>query len=163
MPIKEFGDRKEYVTTPELPHHLEHTPLFAMPYEKFDGIYIGNTDARYLSVGLSQWDSRVVSLKIMRHTGDKWTRQAEELPLHRVIDSTIFLTKVLLDESEGVIEIERNLFLEQNSGIQVTKENCSKSDYSNYENYLNNNIPMLKSRLKSLYLLLDGLEKKGKL
>jgi hypothetical protein len=162
MPIKEFGDRKEYVTAPELPHHLEHKPLFAMPYEKFDGIYKGHTDARYLSVGISQWDSSDVSLKIMRHTGDKWTRQAEELPLHRVIDSTIFLTKVLLDESDDVIEIERDLFLEQHSGIQITKENCSESDASSYENYLSNNMPMLKSRLKSLYLLLDGLEKKGK-
>jgi hypothetical protein len=163
MPIKEFGDKKEYVTIPALPQHLEHKPLFAMPYEKFDGIYKGNTDARYISVGISQWDQKDISLKIMRHTGDKWTRQAEELPLHRVIDSTIFLTKVLLDENHDVIELERDLFLEQKSGMQVLKEKTSSEQQQNYDKYMTENAEMLKNRLKSLYLLLDGLEKKGKL
>ncbi|MEF1305223.1 hypothetical protein QTO17_25470 [Vibrio owensii] len=69
---------------------------------------------------------------------------------------------MLLDESDDVIEIERDLFLDQHSGIQIAKEKCSESDASSYENYLSDNMPMLKSRLKSLYLLLDGLEKKGK-
>jgi hypothetical protein len=39
MPIKEFGDKTEYVTIPGLPQDLEHKPLYAMPYEQFDGIY----------------------------------------------------------------------------------------------------------------------------
>lgn len=161
MPIKEFGDSEKYKTSPPLPQHLEHKPLYAMPYEKFDGIYKGNTDARYLSVGLSQWSEKDISLKIMRHTGDKWTRQAEELPLHRVIDAAIFLSKVLLDEKNDLIEIERELFLGQDSGIQIQKENCEHQE--NYQHYIDQHLPMLKNRLKSLYLLLDTLTKKEKL
>jgi hypothetical protein len=126
-------------------------------------VYIGDTDARYLSVGISQWDQEDISLKIMRHTGERWTRQAEELPLHRVIDSTIFLTKVLLDENHNVIELERDLFFKQQSGMQVLKEKVSSKQQQNYDKYITDNTEMLKSRLKSLYLLLDGLEKKGKL
>jgi len=163
MPIKEFGNKNDYITKPALPHHLEHKPLYAMPYEKFDGIYKGNTDAKYLSVGISQWDQKDISLKIMRHTGEKWTRQAEELPLHRVIDSTIFLTKILLDENQNAIELERNLFIDQPSGIQVLKESISLEHQQNYDKYMTDNTEMLKGRLKSLYLLLDSLDKKGKL
>lgn len=160
MPFEEFGGRTNYSTNPDLPHHLEHKPVYAIPYEKFDGIYQGGTDARYLSVGISQWSEEDLSLKIMRHTGTQWTRQAEELPLHRVIDATIFLAKVLLDEENSTIEFERNLFLNQASGIRITKESISDEQQENYNVYLDEHIDLLKARFKSLYLLLDMLNKK---
>ena len=42
-----------------------------------------------LSVGLAQWNEpgcTEISAKVWRNTGEKWSRQSEELPLHRVID-----------------------------------------------------------------------------
>ena len=97
MPFKEFGNDANFAPKVDLPMHLAHKPVYAMPYQKFDGIYIGETDARYLSVGLAQWGHHDLSLKVMRHTGTQWSRQAEELPLHRVLDASIFLIKALLN------------------------------------------------------------------
>jgi len=61
-----------------------------VPYERFDGSYAGNTDAKYLSLGLAQWrgpaDPDAVSAKVWRYVEGKWSRMSEELPLHRVID-----------------------------------------------------------------------------
>ena len=163
MPIEEFGSNDEFSTKPSLPHQLEHKPIYAIPYEKFDGIYAGDTDARYLSVGTSQWSDEDVSLKIMRHTGEKWTRQAEELPLHRVIDSAIFIAKVLFDEDSNTVEIEKNLFKGQTSGIKIQKEETSTAQQKYYDNFMSTNGDLLKDRFKSLFLMLDSLNKKGKL
>ena len=163
MPFKEYGNQNNYKTTPALPDYLAHKPVYAIPYKKFDGMYGKGTDARYISVGLSQWDSEDISLKIMRHTGEKWTRQAEELPLHRVIDASIFLTKVLLDSNSDSVEFERDLFLNQKSGIRVEKESIAPEQQENYDAFLEKHTDLLKERLKSLYLTLDGLNKQGKL
>ena len=37
-----------------------------------------------------------ISAKVWRHTGGKWSRQSEELPLHRVLDLAIFLCRTKL-------------------------------------------------------------------
>ena len=93
-----------------LPEHLGHKSVYAMPYQDFDGIYAGDTDIRYLSVGLAQYDATKVSVKTMRHTGAKWSRQAEELPVHRIIDMTTFLAMVLCDFEEGSLTIPAGTF-----------------------------------------------------
>jgi len=36
-----------------------------------------------------------ISAKAWRHTGEKWSRQSEELPLHRVLDLAILVTRTL--------------------------------------------------------------------
>jgi len=66
-------------------------------YENVDGRYAYNTDAKGLSLGLAQWNDRGsldISAKIWRHTGEKWSRQSEELPLHRVLDLAILVCAV---------------------------------------------------------------------
>ena len=101
-----------------LPQHLDHKPVYAMPYQWFDGIHAnGETDARYVSVGIAQYDHDHVSIKAMRHTGEKWTRMAEELPLHRPIDMTIFLAKVLFDSQNGSIEVPVGTLVNQSVKI----------------------------------------------
>lgn len=58
-------------------------------YAAHDGIHKNNTDARALSIGIAQWDTEnqeEVSAKVFRHTGEKWSPQSEELPLHRCFD-----------------------------------------------------------------------------
>lgn len=82
-----------------VPEHLKHKPIVAVDnYDKYDAMYSTKTDAKALSIGKSQWDSNYISAKVWRHTtGDehgKWSRQSEELPLHRVLDLAILITSL---------------------------------------------------------------------
>ena len=73
----------------KIPTTLKHKPVIAVEnYENVDGRYAYNTDAKGLSLGLAQWNDRGkvdISAKVWRYTGEKWSRQSEELPLHRVL------------------------------------------------------------------------------
>lgn len=81
----------------QIPTTLKHKPVFvAEDYDKVDGKYPeqDGSDAKGLSLGLAQWNDRGnvdVSAKVWRHTGEKWSRQSEELPLHRVLDLAIMI------------------------------------------------------------------------
>lgn len=79
------------------PDYLKHKPIFMMPYEPFDGPYINDTDALYLSLGLAQWrgtdNTSELSAKVWRMPDEKWSRLSEELPLHRLADLCILLVK----------------------------------------------------------------------
>lgn len=79
----------------EIPTNLKHNPVIvAQDYDKIDGRYANNSDAKGLSLGLAQWNDRGkvdISAKVWRHTGEKWSRQSEELPVHRVIDMAILI------------------------------------------------------------------------
>lgn len=77
------------------PFSLKHKPVVLLPYAQHDGEYAANTDCLYLSLGWAQYDPRKISLKTMRHTGEKWSRQSEEMPLHRVVDSAILLARAI--------------------------------------------------------------------
>lgn len=81
----------------KLPTNLKHKPVIVSEeYDKIDGKYIGNSDAKGLSIGLAQWNDRGkvdASAKIWRYTGDKWSRQSEEMPLHRVIDLAMLICR----------------------------------------------------------------------
>ena len=72
------------------PTHLSHKPIISVEnYEIIDGKYSEDTDAKVLSIGIAQWNTAgwtELSAKVWRNPGDKWSRQSEELPLHRVID-----------------------------------------------------------------------------
>ncbi len=80
-----------------IPTNLKHKPVITVEnYENVDGRNIGNTDAKGLSLGLAQWNDRGkvdISAKIWRYTGDKWSRQSEEMPIHRVIDLAILICR----------------------------------------------------------------------
>lgn len=72
------------------PTHLNHKPIITVDdYDTIDGKYVKNSDAKALSVGFAQWDEDDLSAKVWRHTGDRWSRQSEELPLHRIFDLCI--------------------------------------------------------------------------
>lgn len=81
----------------KIPTTLKHKPVFVVEnYEDVDGRAFNNTDAKGLSLGLAQWNDRGkvdISAKVWRYTGEKWSRQSEELPLHRLIDLTILLCR----------------------------------------------------------------------
>lgn len=80
-----------------IPVTLKHKPVIVVNnYEQIDGRKAYKSDAQGLSLGLAQWNDRgkiEISAKVWRHTGEKWSRQSEELPLHRVLDLTLLICK----------------------------------------------------------------------
>ena len=81
----------------KIPTTLKHKPVIVCEnYENIDGRYAYKTDAKGLSLGLAQWNDRGkvdISAKVWRYTGEKWSRQSEEMPMHRVIDLAILICK----------------------------------------------------------------------
>jgi len=105
----------------KIPTTLKHKPVIVSEnYENIDGRYAYNSDAKGLSLGLAQWNDRgkvEISAKVWRRSGEKWSRQSEELPLHRVLDLAILICrakqyfqesayryKKLYDEEKPVID-----------------------------------------------------------
>jgi hypothetical protein len=80
-----------------IPTSLKHKPVISVPdYERVDGRSAYGTDAKHISLGLAQWNDRGnvdISAKVWRHSGEKWSRQSEELPLHRVLDLAILVCR----------------------------------------------------------------------
>lgn len=68
----------------KIPTVLKHKPVIVSEnYENVDGRNAYKSDAKGLSLGLAQWNDRGkvdISAKVWRYTGEKWSRQSEELP-----------------------------------------------------------------------------------
>lgn len=104
----------------KIPSTLKHKPVIVTEnYENIDGRYQYDSDAKGLSLGLAQWNDRGkvdISAKVWRYTGEKWSRQSEELPMHRVIDMALLICRAkkyfmeayrypkMYDESDPVID-----------------------------------------------------------
>jgi len=84
----------------KIPTTLKHKPVIVSEnYENVDGRAAYNSEAKGLSLGLAQWNDRGkvdISAKVWRYTGEKWSRQSEELPLHRVLDLAILVCRASL-------------------------------------------------------------------
>ncbi len=84
----------------EIPTNLKHKPVMVSEeYNLIDGRYAPTSEAKGLSLGLAQWNDRgkvEISAKVWRHTGGKWSRQSEEMPLHRVLDLAILICRTRL-------------------------------------------------------------------
>ncbi|PKM84618.1 MAG: hypothetical protein CVU86_06185 [Firmicutes bacterium HGW-Firmicutes-11] len=89
----------------KLPTALKHKPVIVVEdYENIDGRNAYDTDTKGLSLGLAQWNDRGkvdISAKVWRYTGEKWSRQSEELPLHRVLDLAILVCRAQLHFREA--------------------------------------------------------------
>ena len=81
----------------DIPTTLKHKPVITVEnYGNVDGRQAYNSEAKGLSLGLAQWNDRgkvEISAKVWRYTGEKWSRQSEEMPLHRVLDLAILVCK----------------------------------------------------------------------
>lgn len=81
----------------KIPTALKHKPVIVCEnYENIDGRTAYHSDAKGLSLGLAQWNDRGkvdISAKVWRYTGEKWSRQSEELPMHRVLDLAIMICR----------------------------------------------------------------------
>ena len=166
MPYTTDSDTEDYRPSDALPDHLAHKPAYALPYEKFDGHFADETskktDIRYISVGNAQYDPDQVSIKTMRYVG-KWTRQAEELPLHRLIDMTTFLAMVLFRAKDGELEVPAGTFHNQEHAIFITRELRNYGEVASYNAYLKQYLPLHKERLNALYDVLSELKSEGKI
>ncbi|ODA40607.1 DUF6530 family protein [Desulfosporosinus sp. BG] len=84
----------------KIPTTLKHKPvIISENYENIDGRKAYSTDTKGLSLGLAQWNDRGkldISAKVWRYTGEKWSRQSEELPMHRVLDLAILICRSTL-------------------------------------------------------------------
>ena len=89
----------------KIPTYLKHKPVLVVEdYDQVDGPWAGDTDAKGLSLGLAQWNDRGqvdISAKVWRHTGEKWSRQSEELPLHRVLDLALLICEAVKHMKEA--------------------------------------------------------------
>lgn len=112
------------------PTHLKHKPIFMLPYEPFDGRYSGRTDALYLSIGLAQYrdeeNTNELSAKVWRMPDDKWSRMSEEVPLHRLADLCILLTKTFYQSHQSratdpVALLPAGTFENQNEAIELRR------------------------------------------
>ncbi len=123
----------------EIPSSLKHKPVVMVAnYENVDGRYAYKSDAKGLSLGLAQWNDRgkvEISAKVWRHTGGKWSRQSEELPLHRVLDLAILICRVKQYFKEAYRQ--KKLYEPDNpridrvglQGDAMTVEICTKNDH----------------------------------
>lgn len=122
----------------KIPTHLKHKPvIISENYENIDGRNAYDSDAKGLSLGLAQWNDRGnvdISGKVWRHTGEKWSRQSEELPIHRILDLAILLCRSKLYFREAYRY--KNFYDKQNTiidrvGLQgdaMTVEICTDNE-----------------------------------
>jgi hypothetical protein len=84
----------------KIPTTLKHKPVIVVEdYDRIDGRSAYASEAKGLSLGLAQWNDRGrvdISAKVWRFTGEKWSRQSEELPPHRVLDLAILIAAAKL-------------------------------------------------------------------
>ncbi|QRG70325.1 DUF6530 family protein [Brevibacillus choshinensis] len=83
----------------KIPTTLKHKPVIVSEnYEQVDGRLARNTDAKALSLGLIQGNDggkANLSAKVWRSTGENWSSESEEMPLHRVLDMSILICRSL--------------------------------------------------------------------
>ena len=107
-PEPQISYRRE--RTSQLPWWLTHKPVLACRYEDAT---LSNEDAKFISIGKATYDSDCASIKIWRRTADdqRWSRQSEEIPIHRVgLCMQMLLSAIRLSQStDGVLPSETDL------------------------------------------------------
>lgn len=157
----------------KIPTTLKHKPVIVSEnYENIDGRNAYGSDAKGLSLGLAQWNDRGkvdISAKVWRYTGEKWSRQSEELPLHRVIDLAILICRAKLHFKEAY-RYEKLYDPEHTTidrvGLQgdaMTVSVCTDNpmideDIRLFAQVLSQDDEMISERLKTLSSILKELE-----
>lgn len=156
----------------KIPTTLKHKPVIVSEdYDRVDGRYAYNSDAKGLSLGLAQWNDRGkvdISAKVWRHTGGKWSRQSEELPLHRVLDLAILVCRAKLHfqeayRYENLYDCDKPLI--DRIGLQGDAMNVAvcrdnekiNEDIELFSQALSNDDELLGERLKTLSRILGEM------
>ncbi len=152
----------------KIPTDLKHKPVVTTEnYDKIDGRFVQKTDTKGLSLGLAQWNDRGnvdISAKIWRHTGEKWSRQSEELPLHRVLDLAILICRSKLYFQERYADDSQYPKIDK-IGLQGGAMNisiCTENDHIDediklFDSCLHKDDEILSERLNILSRILKDL------
>lgn len=154
----------------KIPTELKHKPVIVSEeYDKIDGRK-QDSEAKGLSLGLAQWNERGkldISAKIWRHTGGKWSRQSEEMPLHRVLDLAILICRTRLFFLERYKKDKSEYRLPDRIGLQggamnvaLAEENPQiDGDTELFDEALRRDDELLSERMKVLHALLEKINR----
>jgi hypothetical protein len=139
----------------EIPTHLSHKPIVKLEeYSQLNGRFKNKTDAEGLSIGLAQWNSQGntdLSAKVWRYTGEKWSRQSEELPLHRVLDLASLICASICYAKNDMLPIHDDFHIslaKNNQLIALLKAGIDKENGD--DNNLDKSLTRLAKYLKDL-------------
>lgn len=132
-----------------LPDHLQHTPVFGVPFFNHDPGREGDTDCQFLSVGWSQWDDKEISAKVFRHGEQKWSRQSEEIPLARLIDLASLIVLAVNNRDGNSLLIPADFFENQPTDIVIRRHGGTDTEREFYRRSLVDN-ELLQRRLDRL-------------
>jgi Family of unknown function (DUF6530) len=141
----------------EFPDQIAHTPVYVMPYFSHDPDRENDTDAQFITLGWSQWDSDEPSAKVVRYSGKRWSRQSEELPLSRLVDLTM-LTALALENGGKFTHVDKGTFESQSAPEEIAYG--SKRDRVALVDHLKSD-DTLKRRFQKLYKVLQSIEANG--
>lgn len=141
----------------DFPDQILHTPVYVVPYFAHDPGQENDTDAQFLSVGWSQWDDDEPAAKVVRHSGQRWSRQSEELPLGRLVDLVI-LTALAFGKGRDFVQVDRGVFESQDEPIVVA--HGSQRDRNALVEQLKSD-ETLKRRFQTLLSVLQTIESDG--
>lgn len=134
----------------QVPTDLQHKPIIAVNnYAKIDAIYAGKTDAVALSIGRAQYDNSQISAKVWRYNPDRWSRQSEELPIHRVLDLSILTIAAFMTDTTSAYSL-----------TSMREEIIDESRVAIIQDYYKNHQHMLKPRLEELRKVLNAFLEK---
>ena len=140
-------------STKNIPTHLTHKPVIGCNYDgvvnRVPGKYRDYTDARYISIGHAQYNREEASVKVMRHTGKKWSRQSEEVPIQRLPYMMIMLLaaiyKIQNPNENGPCSKYINDEIVAPDGMRIIR-----SEVKNWANYLKDGIEGIKDLLSRI-------------
>lgn len=129
----------------EVPKHLGHKPIIAVNnYGKIDAIYANETDVVALSIGKAQYDNDDISAKIWRHNGDRWSRQSEEMPIHRALDLSILVVASFITNGESDYSL-----------TSMREEIVNKDELDLIKSFYKSNKQKLRPRILELKKIID--------
>jgi hypothetical protein len=143
---------------------LRHKPVFLIPYAAHDGPHAGATDCLFLSLGWAQYDPRSASLKALRYSGSKWSRQSEELPLHRAVDLVIVLARAIrhmLGPHLNTVDFPAHTFENQVQGMVIEAGGDTVAEGDAFGREITSEL--VRRRLGELRDVLNELHTEGKI
>lgn len=139
--LKKYSIKKALMKVPE---HLQHQPIIGVDdYDLIDGQYASDSDAKALSIGFAQYDNSEISAKVFRHTGKTWSRQSEEIPIHRALDIAILIVSTMLENENNTSSLNERIILPNRA--------------QELSDYYNSNQNILRPRLEELRGMLNEL------
>ena len=148
------------MNTPDL-SSLKHKPIVLLPYADHDGEFPENSDCKFLSIGWAQWNQRELSVKVLRYTGERWSRQSEEIPLHRCLDAALLIATAVEQAAKGEqqVSLDAGVLEHQQQAIDMPIETRDRLEQEEFATKLISDL--LLRRLGKLFNALNSLQQAG--